>query len=238
MTIEKRHMNPKTKILLIEDDKNISGFIAAALEPQNYKIVAASCGREGVSLAASFCPSLILLDLGLPDMGGLDVLRQIRSWSQVPVIVISAHTEEMEKVEALDMGADDYVTKPFGTAELTARIRASLRRGRKASPGASYRALDLEIQFDKHLVRLAGKDVHLTQIEYQLLTLLAENAGCVLTYRQIMNAIWGPYSNEGNQILRVNMANIRRKIEAQPAQPQYVFTEIGIGYRMRENENP
>lgn len=230
-------MNPKTKILLIEDDKNVNNFITSALEANEYKVMNAFSGKEGISLTASFCPNVILLDLGLPDIDGLDVLEQIRSWSRLPIIVISAHIGEEEKVTALDMGADDYITKPFGTAELMARIRTSIRHSHKESPNHIYKALDLEIQFDKRQVRLAGKDIHLTQIEYQLLTLLAENSGRVLTYRFIMNAIWGPYSDDSNQILRVNMANIRRKIEAQPAQPQYVFTEVGIGYRMLENEN-
>lgn len=229
-------MNPKIKILLIEDDKRINDLIAASLEGNDYKIMTAFSGREGISLTTSFCPNVILLDLGLPDMDGLDVLQQIRVWSHIPILVLSARIEEDEKVAALDMGADDYMTKPFGAAELKARIRTSIRHSHNAAPNHVYKALDLEIQFDKRQIRLAGKDIHLTQIEYQLLTLLAENSGRVLTYRFIMNAIWGPYSDDGNQILRVNMANIRRKIETFPAQPQYVFTEIGIGYRMLENE--
>ncbi len=230
-------MNPKTKILLIEDDKNLNSIITSVLESNDYKVMTAFSGREGISLTTSFCPNVILLDLGLPDMDGLVVLQQVRSWSCLPIIILSAHIEEEEKVTALDMGADDYITKPFGTNELMARIRTSIRHSRKESPGHIYRALDLEIQFDKRKVLLAGKDIHLTQIEYQLLTLLAENSGKVLTYSHIMNTIWGPYSDDSNQILRVNMANIRRKIEVQPAQPKYVFTEIGVGYRMLENEN-
>ena len=170
-------------------------------------------------------------------MDGLEVLQKLRSWSDVPVIIISARTKEQEKVSALDLGADDYITKPFGTGELMARIRTSLRHSHAQAPGHVYKALDLEIDFEKRLIRLRGEEIHLTQIEYQLLTLLAENSGRVLTYSYIMNAIWGPYMDNNNQILRVNMANIRRKLERNPAQPQYVFTEIGVGYRMRENEN-
>ena len=196
----------KIKVLLIEDDKSISNFITATMDREGYKIMHALNGREGLSLSTSFCPNVILLDLGLPDMDGLEVLQKLRSWSDVPVIIISARTKEQEKVSALDLGADD-------------------------------KALDLEIDFEKRLIRLRGEEVHLTQIEYQLLTLLAENSGRVLTYSYIMNAIWGPYMDNNNQILRVNMANIRRKLEQNPAQPQYVFTEIGVGYRMRENEN-
>lgn len=230
-------MITKINILLIEDDKSISSFIATSLEGNDYKVTAATNGKEGLSLAASLCPDIILLDLGLPDMDGMEVLRSIRSWSGIPIIIISARTKEHEKVQALDLGADDYITKPFGTNELMARIRTSLRHSHPKTPDHIYRALDLEINFEKRLIRLDGKEVHLTQIEYQLLTLLAENSGKVLTYSHIMNAIWGPYVDDNNQILRVNMANIRRKIEKNPAQPQYVFTEIGIGYRMLENAN-
>ena len=227
----------KIKVLLIEDDRSISNFITATMDREGYKIMRALNGREGLSLSTSFCPNVILLDLGLPDMDGLDVLQKLRSWSDVPVIIISARTKEQEKVSALDLGADDYITKPFGTGELMARIRTSLRHSHSLAPGHMYKALDLEIDFEKRLIRLRGEEVHLTQIEYQLLTLLAENSGRVLTYSYIMNAIWGPYMDNNNQILRVNMANIRRKLEQNPAQPQYVFTEIGVGYRMRENEN-
>lgn len=230
-------MTAKIKILLIEDDKSINRFISTSLEGNGYKVMTAVTGKEGLSLAASFCPDVILLDLGLPDVDGLQVLKQFRSWSNTPVIVISARTKEQEKVEALDMGADDYITKPFGTEELMARIRTCMRHRHSATPDHIYKALDLEINFEKRLVRLAGAEIHLTQIEYQLLTLLAENSGRVLTYSFIMNAIWGPYMDSNNQILRVNMANIRRKIEKNPAQPQYVFTEIGIGYRMLDNEH-
>lgn len=230
-------MTAKIKVLVIEDDKSINSFITTSLDGNGYKVTNALSGKEGISLAASFCPDVVLLDLGLPDIDGIEVLKQIRSWSNVPVIVISARTKEQDKVTALDMGADDYITKPFGTSELMARIRTSMRHSHSTTPDCIYKALDLEINFEKRLIRLEGKDVHLTQIEYQLLTLLAENSGRVLTYGYLMSAIWGPYMDSNNQILRVNMANIRRKIEKNPAQPQYVFTEIGIGYRMLENQN-
>ena len=210
-------MNTKINILLIEDDKSICSYITASLSGNGYRVITALSGKEGVSLAASF--------------------RQLRSWSSISVIVISARVEEQDKVMALDLGADDYITKPFGPAELMARIRTSLRHSHSAMPGRVYRAAGLEIYFDKRMIYMEGSEVHLTQIEYQLLSLLAENSGRVLTYKFIMNTIWGPYTDGNNQILRVNMANIRRKIEKNPAQPQYVFTEIGIGYRMRENES-
>lgn len=231
-------MSSKLSILVIEDDKSICSFITASLNGNGYRVTAALTGREGLSLTASLCPNVILLDLGLPDMDGCDVLQQLRTWSHIPVIIISARTEEQEKVKSLDLGADDYITKPFGTAELMARIRTSLRHSRRNPPETIYKSLNLEVNFEKRLVLLNGVKIHLTQIEYQLLTLLAENSGRVLTYNFIMNTIWGPYIDNNNQILRVNMANIRRKIEKNPAQPQYVFTEIGIGYRMRENDMP
>lgn len=229
-------MNSKLNILVIEDDKSICSFITTSLNGNGYRVTAALTGKEGLSLTASLCPSVILLDLGLPDMDGCDVLQKLRTWSRTPIIIISARNEEQEKVKTLDMGADDYITKPFGTAELMARIRTSLRHSRCNTPGTVYKSLDLEVNFEKRLVLLNGMQIHLTQIEYQLLTLLAENSGRVLTYNFIMNAIWGPYTDNNNQILRVNMANIRRKIEQNPAYPQYIFTEIGTGYRMREND--
>lgn len=230
-------MNSRIHILLIEDDKSICSFITTSLSGNGYRVTTALTGREGMSLAASLCPDVILLDLGLPDIDGCNVLKQLRSWSSISVIVLSARTTEQDKVTALDLGADDYITKPFGAAELMARIRTSLRHSRTAAPDRVYRAVGLEIYFERRMVYIDGKEVHLTQIEYRLLSLLAENSGRVLTYKFLMNTIWGPYMDSSNQILRVNMANIRRKIEQNPAQPQYVFTEVGIGYRMRENES-
>ena len=230
-------MNARIRILLIEDNKNTCSYISALLDKNGYTTTTALTGREGLSLAASLCPNLILLDLGLPDMDGFQVLERLRGWSHVPILIVSACNEEQEKVAALDLGADDYITKPFYPNELTARIRTALRHSRGNAHSQVYKALNLEIDFDKRILRLEGKRVHLTQIEYQLLSLLAENAGRVLTYNTILRRIWGPYAEENNQILRVNMANIRRKIEQNPAQPQYVFTEVGVGYRMLENEN-
>lgn len=232
-------MSHKTTVLLIEDEKSICRFITTSLENGEYRVVTASTGAEGLSLAASLCPDVILLDLGLPDMDGMDIIKQVRTWSQKPIIVISARVKEQDKVMALDLGADDYITKPFGTGELMARIRTSLRhtQGRTAASAKIYRAEGLVIDYEKHMVTLDGTEIHLTQIEFKLLSLLSKNAGKVLTYSFIMEHIWGPYIDSNNQILRVNMANIRRKIEANPAQPRYVFTEIGVGYRMLEDEN-
>lgn len=230
-------MKPKINILLIEDNKNTCYFIINLLTKNGYHAIPAYSGREGLSLAAANCPDVILLDLCLPDVDGCEVIKSLRCWNDNPVIVISARETEHDKVQALDLGADDYVTKPFGPAELMARIRACLRHRRTNAPGRTYHALGLKIDLETRTVSLDGEIIHLTHVEYQLLSLLAAHSGCVLTYRYIMNAIWGPYADGSNQILRVNMANIRRKIEKNPARPQYVFTEVGIGYRMRENEN-
>ncbi|MGN1204164.1 MAG: response regulator [Lachnospiraceae bacterium] len=227
-------MNHKTTILLIEDEKNIYHYISSILESASYRVVTALNGESGLSLAASLCPDIILLDLGLPDMDGVDVIKKLRTWTSVPIIVISARSKEQDKVQALDLGADDYITKPFGSSELLARIRTSMRHaGNMLTPASlQYRVGELIIDYEKHTVTLKGNPVHLTQIEYKLLSLLSKNAGKVLTYSYIMEQIWGPYVDSNNQILRVNMANIRRKIEENPAQPNYIFTEIGVGYRM------
>lgn len=235
-------MNPKKQLLLIEDERNICNFIMTTLKSNNYKVSYALNAQTGLSLAASQCPDLILLDLGLPDMDGIDVIKKIRSWSNMPIIVISARTQEKEKVEALDAGADDYITKPFGTSELMARIRTALRRTASGSGSQSpaqnrYIAKDLVIDYEKHIITIDGEIVHFTQIEYKILTFLSQNAGRVITYDSLISHVWGPYADSNNRILRVNMANIRRKLESNPADPQYIFTEIGIGCRMIDNEN-
>lgn len=231
----------KANILLIEDEENIRVFISTTLKNQGYKITTASTGKEGMHLSASICPDIILLDLGLPDMDGMEVIQKLREWTATPILVISARSNEHEKAHALDLGADDYITKPFGTVELLARIRTSLRHSSQMQDMSSihprpYHHNNLTINFEDHVVTLKGNIIHLTQIEYKLLTLLARNSGKVLTYTSIMEKIWGPYTDNNNQILRVNMANIRRKIENNPAAPEYVFTEIGIGYRMVEGD--
>lgn len=231
-------MTNKQMILIVEDEKNIGNYIETIVISNGYKAIRALNGMSGLSLCTSHHPDLILLDLGLPDMDGMEVLQRIRGFSGVPVIVISARTQEKEKVEALDNGADDYITKPFGSEELLARIRTALRHrpqvGNMQQMNPVYSRDGLIIDFDKRLVNLNGEDIHLTQIEYKLVSLLARNAGKVLTYDSILKEIWGPYADTDNQILRVNMANIRRKLEKNPAEPHYIFTEIGVGYRMKE----
>lgn len=225
-----------SKILIIEDEANIAGFISSLLEMHGYKTLISKNAEEGLSMITSHCPNLILLDLGLPDMDGMDVLHSIRTWSTTPVIVISARTEETGKVRALDAGADDYITKPFGTSELLARIRTALRHSASGSGQQIYRCGQLMIDFNSHTVMLGKEHIHLTQMEYKIVTLLAQNAGKVLTYDKIITNIWGPYADKNNRILRVNMVSIRRKIESNPANPKYIFTEVGVGYRMAEGE--
>ena len=227
----------EVNVLIVEDDKYISNFICMSLKQEGYHYLKADTGREAIGLSYANNPDVVILDLGLPDIDGLEVIRRVRLWSTVPIIVISARTQEKSKVAALDQGADDYLTKPFGTSELMARIRTALRHSQTGASAKSqplYHVGDLMIDFERRLVKVKDQDVHLTQIEYKLVSLLAQNAGRVLTYDYIINEIWGPYADSNNQILRVNMAHIRRKLEANPAEPQYIYTEIGVGYRMRE----
>ena len=234
-------MNSKITILLIEDEASISKLISKLLTSQNYKVLSTSSAKDGLTIITSHCPDEVILDLGLPDMDGLDVLRQVRSWSSLPIIVVSARTQEKEKVLALDLGADDYISKPFGNAELLARVRTVIRHSKKLNTTTPlykrpYYAKGLKIDFEKHLVTVNDVPVHLTQIEFKIISLLAQNSGSVITYSNINSNIWGPYIDDNNRILRVNMANIRRKIEPNPSEPQYLFTEVGIGYRMLEDE--
>lgn len=234
-------MTHKISILLVEDEPNICGFITAALASHDYKITLAHTGKDALSIITSLCPDLILLDLGLPDIDGMEIIRQVRTWASIPIIVISARTQEQEKVTALDLGADDYLTKPIGTSELLARIRTAMRHSNKLNTDSllykrPFQAKDPIIDFEKHLVTLNGNEIHLTQNEFKIISLLAKNSGRVMTYDSIIENIWGPYADGDNSILRVNMAHIRRKLEKNPAEPEYIFTEIGIGYRMIEDE--
>ena len=235
-------MSDKGTILLVEDDKSVAGFISTILTANQYKVVCVSTGEGAKRMVTTSKPDLVILDLGLPDMDGMEVLTDLRKWTQIPVIVVSARSGQNDKVLALDVGADDYVTKPFGSAEFLARVRTAMRHSQTGEGGMAmetptqFRKGDLLLDFDKRRVLLEGKDVHLTQTEYSIVTLLAKNAGKVLTYDSIIHSIWGPNSGTDNQILRVNMANIRRKMEKNPGEPKYIFTEMGVGYRMVESE--
>ncbi|MBR0597013.1 response regulator [Sinanaerobacter chloroacetimidivorans] len=231
-------MNKNPLVLIVEDEEAICSFISAVLVSNDFNVMKTAKGKDAISLTASHSPDLILLDLGLPDMDGIEVLKTIRQWSAIPVVVVSARGYEREKVEALDLGADDYITKPFGTSEMLARIRTALRHSQKAmndnQPDSEKISVgDLEINYEKRLVLLAGEEVHLTPIEYKIMVLLSKYIGKVLTYDFIIKEVWGPYANE-IQALRVNMANIRRKLEVNPAEPRYIVTEVSVGYRMVE----
>ena len=234
-------MSEKRVILVVEDERTISNFICRALNANDYKPIAASAGKEALSLFFSHRPDLVLLDLGLPDMDGLEVLAQLSGLPQeTPVIIISARDRETEKVRALDMGADDYVVKPFGVPELLARIRTTLRRTDRLrlSQGIQkdkYQVKDLTVDAARHQIFVGQEEIHFTQNEFKILELLCAHAGKVLTYDFILEHVWGPYGTNNNQILRVNMANIRRKLKENPSEPKYILTELGIGYRMLED---
>ena len=237
-------MANKPLIMIVEDEDVIGSYISMVLSANEFSFIKALKGKDAISMAASYCPDLILLDLGLPDMDGLEVLKTIRQWTGLPVIVVSARGHEREKVEALDLGADDYITKPFGTAELLARIRTALRHSQRVmdTNNAGMGRIttgELEIDHGKRLVLLAGKEIHLTPIEYKIIALLSRYIGKVLTHDFIIKEIWGPFTNEiyssEVQALRVNMANIRRKLEVNPGEPKYIVTEVGVGYRMTED---
>ncbi|MCL1848641.1 MAG: response regulator transcription factor [Clostridiales bacterium] len=229
---------PEAKILIVEDEQAITNFLTAVLQGEGYSVVSASSGEEAMLMAASHMPGLILLDLGLPDMDGREVLRYIREWSDIPVLVVSAHQEENDRIACLDAGANDFIPKPFGNGELLARIRSSLRQREKtlvryAAQESSYTNGGLRIQYARREVSADGVMVHLTPIEYKLLVLFARRPGVVLTHAFILEEIWGPFAKD-SQLLRVNMANIRRKIEANPGDPRYIQTVIGVGYRMAD----
>ena len=233
-------MNIREKILVVEDEKSIAHFISTVLNNNGYEAMCARTGQEALAMVSSHCPDLIILDLGLPDMDGMELLKNIRSWSGLPIVVVSARSHERDKVAALDAGADDYLTKPFGTAELLARVRTAIRHTRTVSGNSeialqgTYSVGDLVVDFNKHQALVRGENVKLTLSEFRIVSLLAKHAGKVLTYDFIMKELWGPRAGGDNQILRVNMANIRRKIEDNPAEPKYLFTEVGVGYRIAE----
>ena len=236
-------MSNKYLVVIVEDEYNISSFVSAVLQANGFDTMVARNGAEAIILITSHCPDLVLLDLGLPDMDGQGIIENVRGWSNVPIIVVSARTRERDKVMALESGADDYITKPFGTSELLARIRTALRHvqlreGEQAQRQTGvFHTGDLEVDYGKRRVYVNGEDAHLTQNEYKIVALLSKYSGRVLTYDSIIKHIWGPNAKQGNQILRVNMANIRRKIEPSTAEPRYIMTEMGVGYRMAEGED-
>ncbi len=235
-------MTIKPKVLLVEQDKEFCSYLSAVLSQKEYEVLSAATGEEAGRMAHSHCPEIILLGLELPDMTGLQVLREIREWSLLPVIILSEQSEERVIAEALDNYADDYMIKPVGTTELLARMRAALRHTRTGSDDLDFAnngkiiVGHLTIDYNRYRVFVDEIDAGLTQNEFRLVGLLARYAGKVLTYEQIMRELWGPNAGDDNQILRVNMTNIRRKIEDDAGNPKYLFTENGIGYRMVTRE--
>lgn len=224
-----------TTILIVEDDKTIQNFLKVTLKTQNYNYIIAETGLSGLSLFYANRPNLVLLDLGLPDIEGIEVLKQIRQYSSIPIIVVSARSSETEKVMALDYGSDDYVTKPFNAAELLARIRAALRHCLKEKVSEPIFELDyLKVDFERRHVWVKDQEIHLTPIEYKMLVLLITNRGKVLTHHFIQENVWGYETTDDYQSLRVFMANIRRKIEIDSSSPHFIITEVGVGYRFVE----
>ena len=224
-----------TTILIVEDDKTIQNFLTVTLKTQNYNYIIAETGLSGLSLFYANRPDLVLLDLGLPDIEGIEVLKQIRQNSSIPIIVVSARSSETEKVMALDYGSDDYVTKPFNAAELLARIRAALRHCLKEKVSEPIFELDyLKVDFERRHVWVKDQEIHLTPIEYKMLVLLITNRGKVLTHHFIQENVWGYETTDDYQSLRVFMANIRRKIEIDSSSPHFIITEVGVGYRFVE----
>ncbi|WP_426148586.1 two-component system response regulator KdpE [Polaromonas sp. DSR2-3-2] len=225
-------------VVIIEDEPQIRRFVRSALEVEGWQVFEADTSKKGLSEAGTRKPDLLVLDLGLPDGDGLDLIRDVRGWSGVPIIVLSARSGEADKIAALDAGADDYLTKPFGTGELLARVRANLRRPRAAAGALEeeadpvFRFGEVEVDRQARWVRRSGAEVHLTPIEYRLLGVLMANAGRVLTQRQLLREVWGPSHAGQSHYLRIYMSHLRQKLEADPAQPQHLLTETAVGYRL------
>jgi two-component system KDP operon response regulator KdpE len=226
---------PDPVVVLIEDEPQIRRFLRATLAGQGYRLFEATTGADGVIEVGSRQPDVVIIDLGLPDMDGLDVIRRVREWTDVPIIVLSARGQERDKVTALDVGADDYVSKPFSAGELLARIRVALRHKAGAShesDEATFNVGDLRVDLLRRHVFMGDKEIHLTPIEYKLLTTLVRYAGKVVTHQQLLREVWGPSHTEQAHYARVYMAHLRHKLEAEPARPRYLLTEPGVGYRL------
>lgn len=226
----------ESSVLLVEDEPEIRRFLRNTLPHHGYRLHEADTGSDGLAQAQARNPDLILLDLGLPDMDGLDLIRKLRQWTQAPIIVLSARGQEQVKVTALDSGADDYMTKPFGVEELLARLRTALRHAVKSQvesgEGDGFNSGDLKIDLVRRHVYVGEREIHLTPIEYKLLTTLAKHAGLVMTHRQLLKEVWGPLHVEESQYLRVYMRQLRHKLEKDPTRPRYLTTELGVGYRL------
>lgn len=222
---------PATTVLVIDDEPQIRRLLRVTLEANDYEVFDAATGQDGIAQAAQCRPEIILLDLGLPDLDGVEVLKRIREWSRVPIIILSVRDRENDKIAALDAGADDFVTKPFGSGELLARLRTTLRRSQPQPAEAIFRNGNLELDLSTRIVRKNGQEVKLTPTEYSLLRLLVVHAGKVLTHHQLLTEVWGPNAAEQTHYLRVHIAHLREKLEDNAAQPKFIITESGVGYR-------
>ncbi|MHB1675912.1 MAG: two-component system response regulator KdpE [Sulfuriferula sp.] len=221
-------------VIVIEDEKQTRHFLRLALEIEGYHVLDAETGNEGLKTAATRKPDMVIVDLGLPDMDGVEVVKRLREWSSVPVIILSARSEEKEKIAALDAGADDYLTKPFGAGELLARIRVALRRtiSNQQTESGIFSIADLTIDLIHRKITMAGEEIHLTPIEYRLLSVLAKYTGKVLTHRFLLQEVWGPNQVDNAHYLRIYMSQLRHKLEKEPVRPRYILTEAGVGYRL------
>lgn len=221
------------RILIVDDEKAIRHFLRISLAAHNYSIIEAACGQEAINGVITQHPALLILDLGLPDMDGIEVTRLLREWTQLPIIILSVRDQERDKIAALDAGADDYLTKPFGTGELLARMRVALRRAEHVDTEPVFATGELQVDWARRLVTVRGSVVQLTPTEYDLLRLLVTHAGRVLTHNQLLRKVWGTEHEAERHLLRVNISNLRRKLEPDPSRPRYIITEPGVGYRLR-----
>jgi two-component system KDP operon response regulator KdpE len=224
------------RLLVVDDEPAIRRFLRVSLSSQGYIVYEAESGQSALAGVTAHRPDLVILDLGLPDLDGIEVTRRIREWSPIPIIILSVRGQEADKIAALDAGADDYLTKPFGTGELLARLRVALRRVTAAGDEPVFTAGDLKVDLARRLVTMAGREVQLTPTEYDLLRVLASHAGKVLTHQHLLREVWGPGYDRETHMLRVNISNLRHKIEPDPARPRHIITEPGVGYRLRANE--
>lgn len=224
-----------TSVLVIEDEPEIRKFLKAALTSHDFKPSFAESAKEGLKLITAHPPEIVILDLGLPDMDGLEVIKTVREWSTVPIIVLSARGQEVDKVNALELGADDYLTKPFGVPELLARLKVALRRARQSPAVASalFEVGDMSVDLEKRVVKVKGEEIHLTPTEYKLLAVLVKHAGKVITQQQLLKEVWGKHSTENSHYLRVYAQHLRQKLGDDPMRPRYLITEAGVGYRFR-----
>jgi two-component system KDP operon response regulator KdpE len=223
--------SPAFRILVVDDEPEIRRFLRATLNAQHHEVIEAANGAETLVQIRTAQPDLLILDLGLPDIGGIEVTRRVRGWSRIPIIILSVRNQEADKIEALDAGADDYLTKPFGVGELMARVRGVMRRAGNTGSGPVYQVGEIHLDTVRRLLTVSGRDVALTPTEFDILAVLVQNAGKVITHRQLIHRVWGTAFEDEARLLRVNISNLRKKIEANPNHPVYLLTELGVGYR-------